>query len=238
MLVSPTFLFQWLAGGVLPSVRLDPSPARDNLLGLVYLVGFAASAIGLRRLRATGRGRGAAALFAVQAVGLTLAACQQLQDLTGTRPLGDAFYGACDVAWPLSHMLMLVVFAAVWRAGVWTGWRRWTPLACGLVLPAMFAAVAVAGRGAMGFVFPPGTAAAFFALGLAVFTAPATGAEAGTRGRLTVTRLSERRRAGATPSRAPGPVVGPPRRTPPVAPDPPTPSATPVPPLPDAASAA
>jgi hypothetical protein len=151
---------------------------RSGVFDLVYLAGFAASVVGVRRLRATGRGRGAAALFAAQVLGLGLAASQEVQDLAGAKPLGNAFYLAADVAWPLSHVLMLAVFAAVWRARVWTGWRRWTPLACGLVVPAMMAAAAVGGRAAMGAVFCPGTAAAFFALGLAVLTAPPTGAEA------------------------------------------------------------
>jgi len=141
-----------------------------NLLMLAYLAGWACSAVGLRRLRATGRGRGARALFAVQILGLALAATQQLQDQARRRPLGDAFYLASDMAWPFSHLFMLAVFAAVWRAGVWTGWRRWTPLACGLALPLTFAAAA-AGVPYPGAVFAVGTAAAFLALGLAVYTA-------------------------------------------------------------------
>jgi hypothetical protein len=141
----------------------------------VYLSGFAASAVALRRPARHGSGRGAAVLFAVQLLGLAMAATQDLQDLAGVKPLGGAYYAASDAAWPLSHVLMLVVFVAVWRARVWTGWRRWVPLACGLVLPTMLAAAAVGGRSAMGFVFCPGTAASFLALGLAVFTAPRTG---------------------------------------------------------------
>jgi hypothetical protein len=179
MLASPAFLVQWLADGPFAAAAAPQVPnVRANAMDLVYLAGFAASVVGLRRLRATGAGRGAAVLFAVQLVGLCLAASQDLQDLAGVRALGGAFYAAADVAWPVSHVLMLVVFAAVWRARVWTGWRRWTPLACGLVVPVMIAAAAIGGRTAMGFVFCPGTAVAFFALGLAVLTAPSTGAEA------------------------------------------------------------
>jgi hypothetical protein len=128
----------------------------------------------MRRLRATGRGRGARVLFAVQLVGLLLAMTQQPQDQLGRHPLGGAFYTASDLAWPLSHLLMLVVFAAVWRAGVWTGWRRWTPLACGLALPLTFAA-AGSGVAPPGLVFSVATAASFLALGLAVCTMRPTG---------------------------------------------------------------
>jgi hypothetical protein len=147
MLASPAFFAQWLASGPFgPSAAAQHAPSiSGNLFDLAYLTGFAASAVGLRRLRATGRGRGAAALFVVQVAGLCLAATQDLQDLTKVRPLGDAFYAASDMAWPLSHLFMVAVFAAVWRARVWTGWRRWAPLACGLVLPLALAASAAAG---------------------------------------------------------------------------------------------
>jgi hypothetical protein len=170
MLGSPVFLLQWLTSDPLAANAPLPQGVSASLLRIAYLVAWACSAVGLRRLRATGTGRGAAAIFAVQVVGLLLAASQELQDLTGVRPLGDAFYTACDIAWPASHVFMLVVGAAVLRAGVWTGWRRWTPLACGLVVPAMFAASALGGPAAMGAVFGIGTAVAFFSLGLALFT--------------------------------------------------------------------
>jgi hypothetical protein len=166
MLGAPAFLF----------ISSPPAPTdlRANLLMTAYLVGWACSAVGLRRLRATGRGRGAVAIFVVQMLGLALAFCQQPQDQLGHRPLGDAFYFASNVAWPLSHLFMLVVFGAVWRAGVWTGWRRWTPLACGLALPLMFAATA-ARISSPTIVFAVATAASFLALGLAVCTARPSG---------------------------------------------------------------
>ncbi len=158
------------APAALPFVWRPPAKTDlgDNLLMLAYLGGWACSVVGMRRLRATGGG-GARFLFAIQLTTLALAACQQLQDQSGRRPFGDAFYVASDLAWPFSHLFMLVVFAAVWRARVWTGWRRWTPLACGLALPATFAAAA-AGVPNPGYVFGLGTAASFVALGLAVGT--------------------------------------------------------------------
>lgn len=153
-----------------PGVASDP---RGDLLMLAYLAGWAASAVGLRWLRVAGRGRGAAVVSAVQLTALALAATQNVQDLAGRRPLGAQFYLVTDVAWPFSHLFMLVVFAAVWRAGVWTGWRRWTPLLGGLVLPLTFL-----GGGTHWFspdlTFGYGTALAFAALGLAVCTAPDT----------------------------------------------------------------
>ena len=162
MLGAPAFLFIWSPPA--------PTDLGANLLMTAYLVGWACSAVGLRRLRATGQGRGALAILVIQMLGLALAACQQPQDQLGRRPFGDAFYFASNIAWPLSHLFMLVVFAAVWRAGVWTGWRRWTPLACGLALPLMFAAAAAKVPSPTA-VFAVATAASFLALGLAVCTA-------------------------------------------------------------------
>ena len=146
---------------------------RANLLMTAYLAGWACSAVAMRRLRVTGRGRGSAIVFAIQMVALALAACQQPQDQLGRRPLGDAVYMVTDLSWPFSHVFMLVVFVAVWRARVWTGWRRWVPLACGLALPVTFAAAA-ARFPSPGLVFALGTALSFAALGIAVATSPGT----------------------------------------------------------------
>ena len=151
---------------VTPPAKTD---LRANLLMSVYLIGWACSAVAMRRHRVTGRGRGATALFAVQMAALALAFCQQPQDQLQLRPLGDVFYFASDMAWPFSHVLMLGVFAAVKRAGVWGGWRRWTPLACGLALPLTLLAV-VAKVPSPNLVFCAATASSFFALGLAVST--------------------------------------------------------------------
>ena len=164
MLGAPASLYLWS-----PPAKTD---LRANLMMSAYLIGWACSAVAMRRLRVSGRGRGAAAIFAVQILALALAFCQQPQDQLAARPLGDAFYFASDMAWPFSHVFMLVVSAAVARAGVWRGWRRWTPLACGLALPLTFA-VAGTGMASPNAVFCVGTAASFFALGLAVLTSPA-----------------------------------------------------------------
>jgi hypothetical protein len=174
LLGSPMMLVQylwWLAAGA-----AAPGPRTPIALAgfLLYVTGFAAAALGLRRLRATGRGRGAAVVTALQLGGLALAAGQTLQDIAGVRPFGDAFYLATDIAWPASHVFMLVVGVAVLRAGVWRGWRRWTPLACGFVIPLMAIATAIGGRAAMGAAFAPATALAFGALAVALLTAPAS----------------------------------------------------------------
>ncbi len=178
---SPMLLLQYVAWRLAGTAAPGPESRVAQLEFLLYIWGFAASAIGLRRLRVTGRGRGAATITAIQGVGLLLASCQPLLDLTVGRARGGAFYVATDVAWPASHVFMLVVGGAALRAGVWRGWRRWTPLACGLAFPLMAAGAAAFGREAMGAVFGPATALAFGALAVALLTAPAPGAPADAR---------------------------------------------------------
>jgi len=129
--------------------------SRPNaVLGLLFLIGWAASLVALRRARATGRGAAGAALFVAQAAGLTLAAMQQIQDfLYPGAPPQTTFYAVCDAAWPLSVLAMIVtgIFAAV--AHVMKGWRRWTPLLCGLALPVLFSTMAVLGQQRAALVF-------------------------------------------------------------------------------------
>ena len=170
---SPMMLVQYVWWRVAGAAAPGPETLIAQAEFLLYIWGFAAAAAGLRRLRVTGNGRGAAVITAIQAVGLFLASCQPLLDLTVGRARGGAFYMATDIAWPASHVFMLVVGIAALRAGVWRGWRRWTPLACGLAFPLMAAGAAMFGREAMGVVFGPATALSFGALALALLTAPA-----------------------------------------------------------------
>jgi hypothetical protein len=172
LLGSPMMLVQYVWWQVAGAAAPSPESGIAQVEFLLYIWGFAAAAAGLRRLRVTGRGRGAAIVTAVQAVGLFLASLQPWLDLTVGRARGGAFYMATDIAWPASHVYMLVVGVAALRAGVWRGWRRWTPLACGLAFPLMAAGAGLFGREAMGAVFGPATALAFGALAVALLTAP------------------------------------------------------------------
>jgi hypothetical protein len=165
MVASPgLWASQYLYGPV-----AGPEHPAAHLLPLLFLVGWACAAVGLRRDRATGRGRGAQILFALQLLLLGLAMLQQVQDLL--LPVGErvgVFYGVTDMAWPLSMLVMLVVGVIVARVRVWTGWRRWTPLLCGLDLPTAMAAGALLGRPAMAALFGPWTFLGWLALGWAV----------------------------------------------------------------------
>ena len=143
------------------------------LLGIGYLAGWACSLVGMRRLRATGQGAGDLAVFIIQLLGLFLAVLFNVQEITGTNP-DSLFFLMTDLAWPASHILMLVVGALVLMAKVWRGWRIIAPFLCGLALPAFFALNAIAGIKLGGFAFGISTMIAFMLLGYAVRTgAPA-----------------------------------------------------------------
>ena len=149
-----------------------PNDRVSGVLNLLYIIGWACSAVALRRLRVTGRGLAAAAAYVVQCLGLTLAGLISLNEALDLK-VGAAhpLYIVVDAAWPLSHLFMLVVGVLVRRAGVWRGWRRLPCFVCGLALPAFFAAVPALGEDAR-FVFIIFVTTGFTLLGNAVRTAP------------------------------------------------------------------
>jgi len=149
-----------------------PNDRVSGALNLLYIIGWACSAVALRRLRVTGRGLTASVAYAVQCMGLTLAGLISLQEVLDLKALAaHPLYPVVDAVWPLSHLFMLVVGALVWRAGVWRGWRRLPCFVCGLALPAFFAAVPALGEDAR-FVFIIFVTTGFTLLGNAVRTAP------------------------------------------------------------------
>jgi hypothetical protein len=171
MLASPLVLLQAL----LPTDGSAGQARLVGLMGLVYLAGWAASLVGLRRLGALGDGAGAPAVLGVQLALVALAALFSLQEIV---------YGGMDrmplpildLAWPLGHTVMLATGAAVLRAGRWRGWRAWSVLAPGLKMP-ILVALAAAGvpapmgmRGVPGLVAVAWAAAALLLLGWAVRT--------------------------------------------------------------------
>jgi len=140
----------------------------EGVLGLIYLVGFLSSALGLRLLRVTGRGTTGGVLLSIQAVGLLLAACQNILQLTGHADLKSTLFQIGDVAWPLSHVFLLVVGVAVLMAKVWDGWQRFVPLLCGLALPLAVGLGAFAGEKTFALAFAVFTTTFFGLLGYAI----------------------------------------------------------------------
>lgn len=143
----------------------------EAVLGLVYLLGFLSSALGLRLLRVTGRGTTGGVLFSIQVVGVLLAAGQNILQLSGHPDLKSTLFQIGDVAWPLSHVFLLVIGAAVLMAKVWAGWQRFVPLLCGLALPLAMGLGTFGGEKAFGLAFAVFTTTFFGLLGYAIATA-------------------------------------------------------------------
>lgn len=164
-----------IIGAPMLAVNLVLSSAFENrfahFFGVFYIAGWICSTIGMRRRRATGNGAASAILFGAQIIGLVLALLNSAQDAFGvTAETTGLFYGICDAAYPLSHLLMLIVAAFVWRTGVWTNWRKFAPLVCGLALPSFFVSAAIGNSILGAAIFGFSTAAGFAMLGLAVRT--------------------------------------------------------------------
>jgi hypothetical protein len=147
-----------------------PGPTRLNaVIGLAFLLGWTCSAIGLRQVRATGRGVAALVLLMIQLTGLGLAALQEVQDFIYTSWTPDTiFYDVCNAAWPISVVFMLVVEGFVLSARVMSGWQRWTPGLCGLAVPLLIAIGSLLGRRPAVVVFGLYTCVAWAMLGAAV----------------------------------------------------------------------
>jgi hypothetical protein len=167
MLASPMMLAEMLIFGF----RQHGSNRVIGVLGVIYIVGWICSAVGMRRSRVTGDNALSKGVFALQLLGLLLALLWSLQEIiySGSDTSG-VFHRVTDAAWPLSHLLMLPVGILTLRAGVWEGWRRFAPLLVGLALPVAIAAALVAGQAGMGIAFAGMTTAGFLALGYAVRT--------------------------------------------------------------------
>lgn len=167
MLASPMMLAEML----LFDFKQHGSNRVIGVLGVIYIFGWVCSAVGMRRSRVTGDGPLSKGAFVIQLAGLLLAFSWSLQEIIYSGiDKGGVFYRVTDAAWPLSHLLMLVIGILTLRAGVWEGRRRFAPLLVGLALPVAIAAALLAGEAGMGIAFAVMTTAGFFALGYSVRT--------------------------------------------------------------------
>jgi hypothetical protein len=170
MVLSPMLIFAIILFGAPQIDQPNPRQLFASISGVLYLLGAAASATAMRNLRVTGSGSGAAVLYFVQITGLFLAMWCDILEYAAPNMRESTIFTITDLAYPFSHLLMIIVGIAVLRAGVWRGWRRIPALLLGFTLPSFFAVIALAGRENGIFCFPLMVAVGFFLLGLAVFT--------------------------------------------------------------------
>ncbi len=125
-------LLQIVLGIPLASLQAqDPPPAVIPALNIVSHLLLMAGVAGLARSGAAGRRLLAVTGLAIALLGLAVLVVAELSWLA---ELGatDGLYGIATLAMMLGLILAGV---AVVRAGRWTGWHRFTPLACGLFIP-------------------------------------------------------------------------------------------------------
>jgi hypothetical protein len=158
-------------GSFFHSANFDEPKANQlfsSIFGVMYLSGAMASAIAMRRLRVTGSGIGATFLFAVQIIGLFLAMWFDILEYAAPNLRESTIFFITDIAYPFSHVLMIIVGIAVWKTGLWRGWQVIPPFLCGLALPLFFASSAIFGRENSGWIFIGGVTLGFFLLGYTV----------------------------------------------------------------------
>lgn len=142
--VAPVMLAAWCAiagaaltmvlGGIPPLAALEaqtPSPWWISAANAVSHLLLIAGVAGVARAGAAGRGGLGRAGLAATLLGLATLTVAEVISLVDT-----------DVAIPLFSLATLLMMVglillgiAALRSGRWAGWRRFTPLACGLFIP-------------------------------------------------------------------------------------------------------
>jgi hypothetical protein len=173
MLASPAMLFYDPAFGIaVPKVG-----ETAGILDVIFLSGWMCSVIGLRQLRATGDAPSGRIVLLMQIVGLLLAMIWSASHLVAPNiNQNSALYRVGDAMWPLSVLFMIVVGLFTLRTARLDGWRRFTPLLCGLALPLMLMLGAILGREAMRWIGGLGFLIPWMLLGYAVRSSIATSA--------------------------------------------------------------
>ena len=105
-----------------------------GLAGLIYMVGWMGSLIGLRRMGAFGKGKFGTIIFIVQMVFLSLGNCWNLYELIQPGA-GTELYNRLDAFWPISNLWMFVTGLTIAIKGQLKGWKRYTPLLVGCWAP-------------------------------------------------------------------------------------------------------
>jgi len=160
-----------LVEGILFNFQQHETTQLVGLLGLIYTGGWLCSLIGLYRLNAAGHRAAGKAVLIVQMALVALAIMWAIIHVSAASPNKDNFaYQVTDLGWPLSHVFMIVVGIAALIARVLPGWQRFTPLLCGLALPAAIVGSIAAGDTASNIIFPAYTAVAFMLLAYTVYT--------------------------------------------------------------------
>lgn len=170
MIGAPMMSVDWVYRLNTNTTGLQNDPV-IGALGIVYILGWMCTAIGMRCLRVTGKGMGSAIVFTLQIIGLFLALVFSIQEATKLSPPRDSLlFQLTDAAWPLSHLFMLIVGGMAIKAKVWRGWKAALPFLPPMGLIVFLIGAALGQREAFLWTFPVFTTIGFLLLGNAVRT--------------------------------------------------------------------
>lgn len=170
MIGAPMLLIFFMFGNTDGSATKTLKDQIMSLAGVFYIGGWMMSAVGMRRLRATGSGLGGKIVFIIQITLLSFALLFSVMEVLGYNyENGGLIFSIADAAYPLSHLLMIVVGIFVLRAKVWNGSARFAPLVVGLGLPVFFALSLTVGAQIGGFGFSILTAIGLGIIGYTIY---------------------------------------------------------------------
>lgn len=141
MLGAPFLLLDLASNGFSAAVHSPLSSALD----IIYMTGWMASLVALRRIGAFGNSIAGTVIYSIQLGLLALANIYNIYDVIEPGANTD-LYRTLDATWPLSNAFMLVTAGCMLRAGKLRGWHRFAPLAVSLWLPIGFALWALLDR--------------------------------------------------------------------------------------------
>ena len=167
MITAPAMLVETARHGF-QTVPNDQTDALGAILYGLFAIGWFASILGLRQLRATGTNLFGRIVIHLPLVTIPLAFGQTVTDILKVDQ-STALYMVTDLAWPLSMVLTFLVSVAVLFGGTLRGWQRFVPLYCGLSLPVAIALIAMTGSDMPDWLFAVHTASGWFLLGAIVF---------------------------------------------------------------------
>lgn len=101
---------------------------------MVYLTGWMCSIIGLYQIKAAGAGIVAKLILWMQMLLLSVAQLSSFLAILNIQT-AHAWSNISDLFWPVCNLFMLVTGAAIIKAKVLVGWKKYVPLFMGLWLP-------------------------------------------------------------------------------------------------------
>jgi len=151
---APMMLIFFMFGNMDGSAPKTPEERLMCMTGVFYMGGWICSAVGMRRLRATGDRLGGKIVFIIQITLLSFALLFSVMEVGGYDfRNGGLLFALADAGYPLSHLFMNVVGIFVVRAKVWQGLPKFAPFLVGITLPVTLALMAIGYVNVAGFFF-------------------------------------------------------------------------------------